>query len=54
MSITSTQDEDLHKRHEAAEADPITFSYAKPTGVNAGKGFVNLGRKTSSAAPCRS
>jgi len=44
MSI-APQDEDLHKGHEAAEADPVMFSYAKPAGVNAGKGFVNLGRR---------
>jgi mannose-6-phosphate isomerase-like protein (cupin superfamily) len=40
-----TQDEDLLKRHLAAEASPVTFSYAKPEGVSAGKGFVNLGRR---------
>src|SRR3954451_9004616 len=38
-------DEDLRKRHEAAEANPITFSYTKPEGVGAGKGFITLGRK---------
>jgi mannose-6-phosphate isomerase-like protein (cupin superfamily) len=45
MSVIEGQDEDLQKRHQAAEAEPTTFSYAKPTGVNAGKGFVNLGRR---------
>src|SRR5262249_54148683 len=45
MSIMETKDEDLLKRHEAAEADPVTSSCAKPAGVNAGKGFVSLGRK---------
>jgi mannose-6-phosphate isomerase-like protein (cupin superfamily) len=45
MTVMERQDEDLQKRHEAAEADPTTFSYAKPSGVNAGKGFVNLGRR---------
>jgi len=45
MSVVPTRDEDLRKRHEAAEADPVTFSYTKPAGVNAGKGFVNLGRR---------
>jgi mannose-6-phosphate isomerase-like protein (cupin superfamily) len=45
MSVMERQDEDLQKRHETAEADPTTFSYAKPSGVNAGKGFVNLGRR---------
>ena len=34
-----------HKRHEAAEANPVTFSYTKPEGVGAGKGFITLGRK---------
>ena len=38
-------DEDLRRRHEAAEANPVTFSYAKPEGVGAGKGFITLGRK---------
>jgi mannose-6-phosphate isomerase-like protein (cupin superfamily) len=45
MSVIEGQDEDLQKRHQAAEAEPTTFSYAKPSGVNAGKGFVNLGRR---------
>ena len=45
MSVITPQDEDLGKRHEAAEADPVTFSYEKPEGVHAGKGFVTLGRK---------
>jgi mannose-6-phosphate isomerase-like protein (cupin superfamily) len=45
MSVIEGQDEDLQKRHQAAETEPTTFSYAKPTGVNAGKGFVNLGRR---------
>ena len=45
MSVMETKDEDLLKRHEAAEADPVTFSYAKPDSVNTGKGFINLGRK---------
>jgi mannose-6-phosphate isomerase-like protein (cupin superfamily) len=43
--IEPQDDEDLRKRHEAAEADPVTFSYAKPEGVGAGKGFITLGRK---------
>jgi mannose-6-phosphate isomerase-like protein (cupin superfamily) len=38
-------DEDLRKRHETAEANPVTFSYTKPDGVGAGKGFMTLGRK---------
>src|ERR1700741_2519633 len=45
MSVIETKDEDLLRRHEAAEANPVSFSYAKPDGVNAGKGFVSLGRK---------
>jgi len=45
MSIMETQDEDLLKRHEAAEANPTKFSYSKPDGVSVGKGFVNLGRR---------
>src|SRR5436189_2522995 len=45
VSVMETKDEDLLKRHEAAEADPVTFSYAKPDSVNTGKGFINLGRK---------
>jgi mannose-6-phosphate isomerase-like protein (cupin superfamily) len=45
MAVVEAQDDELLKRHEAAEADPVTFRYAKPAGVNAGKGFVNLGRK---------
>jgi mannose-6-phosphate isomerase-like protein (cupin superfamily) len=45
MSVIEPQDDDLLKRHQEAEADPVTFSYAKPAGVNTGKGFVTLGRK---------
>lgn len=45
MSILQTQDGDLRSRHEEAEADPVTFRYVKPAAVNAGKGFVNLGRR---------
>src|ERR1700752_38584 len=46
MAGTQPQDdEDLRKRHEAAEADPVTFAYTKPDGVGAGKGFITLGRK---------
>ena len=45
MSTIDTQDEELLKRHEEAEAGPTSFAYAKPSGVNAGKGFVNLGRR---------
>ena len=45
MSVIETKDEDLLKRHEAAETDWVTFSYAKPDSVNTGKGFINLGRK---------
>jgi mannose-6-phosphate isomerase-like protein (cupin superfamily) len=45
MSTTVSQDEELLKRHQEAEADPTSFAYAKPAGVSAGKGFVNLGRR---------
>jgi mannose-6-phosphate isomerase-like protein (cupin superfamily) len=45
MSMTETKDDELLRRHEQAEANPLTFSYAKPDGVNAGKGFITLGRK---------
>lgn len=45
MPVIEPQDEDLLKRHQEAEADPVTFSYAKPAGVSTGKGFVTLGRK---------
>src|SRR5215813_9670599 len=45
MSVTETRNEDLLRLHQEAEADPVTFSYAKPDGVSAGKGFVNLGRR---------
>jgi mannose-6-phosphate isomerase-like protein (cupin superfamily) len=37
-------DEELQKRHAAAEAHPVTFAYARPSGVNAGKGRVKLGK----------
>jgi mannose-6-phosphate isomerase-like protein (cupin superfamily) len=45
MSVMETRNEDLQKRHEAAEANPMKFSYSKPSEVNVGKGFVNLGRR---------
>src|SRR5262245_16855731 len=45
MSVMESKNEGLLKRHEEAEANPVTFSYAKPEGVSAGKGFVNLGRR---------
>lgn len=38
-------DEDLLRQHETAEANPKTFSYARPSGQHAAKGRVNLGRK---------
>jgi mannose-6-phosphate isomerase-like protein (cupin superfamily) len=44
MTVLEPQDQELLKRHEAAEANPVTFRYAKPSGVNAGKGRVNLGK----------
>ena len=45
MSVVETRDDELMRRHQEAEADPVTFAYAKPTGVNSAKGFVSLGRK---------
>ena len=45
MTMTESTDDALLRRHEQAEADPVTFAYTKPAGVNAGKGFVTLGRK---------
>lgn len=44
-TIEMSADEDLLKRHEAAEANTVKFSYAKPDAVNSAKGFVALGRK---------
>jgi mannose-6-phosphate isomerase-like protein (cupin superfamily) len=41
----SEKDDDLLRRHQEAEANPVTFSYQKPSGVNAGKGFITLARK---------
>ncbi len=46
MSSTDlVQDEELLKRHQAAEANPVTFNYVRPSGVNSGKGRVDLGKK---------
>jgi len=45
MPVVETRDDELMRRHQEAEADPVTFAYAKPTGVNSAKGFVSLGRK---------
>jgi mannose-6-phosphate isomerase-like protein (cupin superfamily) len=45
MSMVETRDDELMRRHQEAEAEPVTFAYAKPTGVNSAKGFVSLGRK---------
>jgi mannose-6-phosphate isomerase-like protein (cupin superfamily) len=45
MSIVETQNEDLMRRHLEAEANPLTFAYHKPDGVNSAKGFVSLGRR---------
>jgi mannose-6-phosphate isomerase-like protein (cupin superfamily) len=45
MSTMDNTNPELLKRHEAAEANPVSFSYAKPAEVKAGKGFINLGRK---------
>jgi len=45
MSVMETKGEDVLKQHEAAEVNPVTFSYAKPDGVTSAKGFVSLGRR---------
>ena len=45
MSTVETKDDELMARHLAAEADPLTFTYAKPAGVNSAKGYVSLGRR---------
>ncbi len=46
MSIAEmTADADLQKRHQEAEANPVTFKYAKPDGQTVAKGFVALGRR---------
>jgi mannose-6-phosphate isomerase-like protein (cupin superfamily) len=47
MSQTDTAKpatDDLEQRHLAAEAKMTTYSYAKPDGVSAGKGFIALSR----------
>src|SRR5215213_8321452 len=44
MSMVETED-DLMRRHLEAEADPLTYSYTKPSGVNSAKGYVSLGRR---------
>src|ERR1700759_1695480 len=38
-------DENLQKRHEEAETNPVTYKYAKPDGQSVAKGFVALGRR---------
>jgi mannose-6-phosphate isomerase-like protein (cupin superfamily) len=45
MAMTEVREDELEGRHRAAEAAPVTFSYAKPDDVSAGKGFISLGRK---------
>ena len=47
MSQTDTAkpaNEDLEQRHLAAEAKITSYSYTKPDGVTAGKGFIALSR----------
>jgi mannose-6-phosphate isomerase-like protein (cupin superfamily) len=47
MAQTETADlsaDELEQHHKAAEAKITTYSYAKPVGVTAGKGFVALSR----------
>jgi mannose-6-phosphate isomerase-like protein (cupin superfamily) len=45
MSMMDVEDDELQKRHQAAEADPVSFAYSKPDAVSVAKGFVSLGRK---------
>jgi mannose-6-phosphate isomerase-like protein (cupin superfamily) len=47
MSQTETApppDADMERRHQEAQKRITTFSYAKPDGVTAGKGFIALSR----------
>ena len=44
MSTIETKHDELLDRHLQAEADPVTFAYQKPSGVNSAKGRVNLGK----------
>jgi len=45
MPMIESKVDELLQRHLQAEADPVTFAYEKPSGVNAAKGFVSLGRR---------
>jgi mannose-6-phosphate isomerase-like protein (cupin superfamily) len=45
MSMVELEDDELRKRHQAAEANPVSFAYTKPGEVSVAKGFVSLGRK---------
>jgi mannose-6-phosphate isomerase-like protein (cupin superfamily) len=45
MTDPIKKDQNLMQLHLAAEQNWAKFSYAKPDGVNAGKGFVSLGRR---------
>src|SRR2546430_4570833 len=45
MSMVETGDDEIMRRHLEAEANPVTFAYSKPEGVNSAKGFVALGRR---------
>src|SRR2546421_12333995 len=45
MSMVEMADTKLIECHRAAEAEPVTFAYTTPAGVNSGKGFITLGRK---------
>ena len=42
--VANPANEDLEQRHLAAETKMTTYSYSKPDGVTAGKGFVALSR----------
>jgi mannose-6-phosphate isomerase-like protein (cupin superfamily) len=45
MSTVETKEDELLRRHHAAEAEPTTYRYSKPSDVNTAKGFINLGRR---------
>ena len=42
--MQKVSDDELLQRHQAAEASPVKFSYAKPGGVESAKGMVQLGK----------
>jgi mannose-6-phosphate isomerase-like protein (cupin superfamily) len=42
--MQKVSDDELLQRHQTAEANPVKFSYAKPSGVETAKGMVQLGK----------